>query len=215
MFMAFLEKETMESVKNHLSVLREDVEIRLFKSDGCEYCSGTFALLDEVANLSDKITLKTFDIAKDKSEAEKFNVDKTPAIAISKKDKDYGIRMFGIPTGYEFTSLLEAIKMVSTSNVDMSDDVIEEIKKIDKSVHLQVYVTPMCPHCPRAVVDAHRFALLNDNIKAEMVEASEFPELSNKYGVMGVPQIVINEKPVTPGALPIQMFLDEINKVIA
>jgi glutaredoxin-like protein len=214
--MAFLEKDVREQVQKSLEDLNKSVNITFFKEEsGCQYCGETKQLLTELSELSDKINLKVMDFTENKTDAEKFGVDKTPATVIATDDKDYGIKLYGIPTGYEFSTLLQAVKMISTETVEVPEDMVTQIKKIDKPVHLQVYVTPTCPHCPRAVAAAHIFAYLNDNIKAEMVEASEFPDLSTKYGVRGVPQIIINEKPVQPGALPPQMFLDEINKALA
>ncbi len=214
--MAFLEKDVKEEVKKHMENLNKTVNISYFKEESnCQYCKETGDLLTELSELSEKINLNIMDYDKDKDKAETYGVNKTPATVIFTEDKDYGIKMYGIPTGYEFSTLLQAIKMVSNEEVDVPDEMVTQIKNIDKPVHLQVYVTPTCPHCPRAVVAAHTFAYLNDNIKAEMIEATEFPELSTKYGVRGVPQIIINEKPVQPGALPPQMFLDEIKKVIA
>ncbi|MCX8095856.1 MAG: thioredoxin family protein, partial [Caldisericia bacterium] len=99
---------------------------------------------------------------------------------------DYGIRYYGIPAGYEFSSLLESIEMISTGDTQLSQDVIEMVKMIDKPVHIQVFVTPTCPYCPAAVLMGHALALLNKNIKADMVEATEFPQLAYKYNVRGV-----------------------------
>jgi thiol-disulfide isomerase/thioredoxin len=67
------------------------------------------------------------------------------------------------------------------------------LKNLDKPLLLQVFVTPSCPHCPRAVLLAHQMAMENPQmIRAEGVEATEFPELANRFNVRGVPQTVIN-----------------------
>ena len=68
------------------------------------------------------------------------------------------------------------------------------IQAIDKEVSIKVFVTLSCPHCPGAVQTAHRLAMLNPKIKAEMIEAQTFYELSDKYQVSGVPKIIINDK---------------------
>ncbi len=210
--MAFLDDNVKKEVKEGLSQLNDEVNLIYFsQSEGCEYCKDTQNLLEEVAELSDKINLKIMDFDKDKAEAEKYGVNKVPATVVL-SNKDYGIKLYGIPTGYEFSSLLEDIRMVSDGKIDMPDDFRNELEKIDKPIHLQIFVTPTCPHCPKAVITSHMFAMVSDNIKAEMVEATEFPELSQKYGVKGVPQIVINEKPTQAGALPPQMLLEEIKK---
>jgi len=78
-----------------------------------------------------------------------------------------------------------------------------------------VFVTPTCPYCPRAVVLAHQMAMESPHITAEMVEAMEFNELSNRFSVGGVPQTTINEGAGTViGAVPEEQLLSEINRAL-
>jgi predicted DsbA family dithiol-disulfide isomerase len=77
-------------------------------------------------------------------------------------------------------------------------------------VHIQVFITPTCPYCPAAVRTAHRFALLNENIRADMIEAIEFPHLAQKYQVRGVPRSVINETLRVDGAVSESKYLEQI-----
>ena len=72
-------------------------------------------------------------------------------------------------------------------------DVLARIQKIDKPVNIKVFITLSCPHCPGAVQTAHRLAMLNPNVKAEMIEANTFQDLSMKFKVSGVPKIIIND----------------------
>jgi glutaredoxin len=82
-------------------------------------------------------------------------------------------------------------------------------------VLLQVFVTPTCPYCPQAVVLAHQMALESPMVEAEMVEAMEFPELSNQFGVSGVPQTTINSGAGTViGAVPEDSLLVEIQEAL-
>ena len=81
---------------------------------------------------------------------------------------------------------------------------------------LQVFVTPTCPYCPRAVLLAHQMAMENPQmIRAEGVEATEFPELANRFNVRGVPQTVINSGAGSlVGAAPEQNLLAEIQRAL-
>jgi glutaredoxin-like protein len=158
-------------------------------------------LLEEVADLSDKIQLTVYNFQVDKEVAEKYKIDKIPATVLEGK-KDYGIRYYGIPSGYEFSSLLEDIVDVSKNESGLTDDSKQMLAKIKKPLHLQVFVTPTCPYCPRAVRLAHKLAMENDNITADMVEATEFPHLSMKYNVSGVPRTVVGEDFPIEGAVP-------------
>ena len=77
-------------------------------------------------------------------------------------------------------------------------------------VHIQVFVTPTCPYCPCAVVLAHKLAMASELVTADMVEATEFPHLANKYHVHGVPRTVVNETIHIEGAVPEAALMSEI-----
>jgi glutaredoxin-like protein len=140
-------------------------------------------------------------------------VDKIPAVAVV-GDQDYGIRFYGIPSGYEFTSLLEAIRIAAAGESDLSQETVEFLSSLSEPVHMQVFVTPTCPYCPQAVVLAHRMAAASPMVRADMVEAQEFPYLATKYQVMGVPRTVINEEFHVEGAAPESMVLDKLREAL-
>jgi glutaredoxin-like protein len=216
--MALMDEETQNKVRESLLEMDKNVHILVFVSkDNCSMCEDTRKIVEEVSNLGDKITFEEMDVNENSEEAAKYGVDKVPAIiplAGTKDDGTYiGVRFFGIPAGYEFTSLLDSILTISRGIVGISEEGKEYLKNLDKDVHMQVFVTPTCPYCPRAVVLAHHMALLNERITADMVEAQEFPELSQKYRVMGVPRTIINEDHHQEGAAPENMILDLIKKI--
>ncbi|MDI6803461.1 MAG: thioredoxin family protein [Bacteroidota bacterium] len=213
--MTIIKEKDRQEIKKRFEELEGNVRLLFFTQElECQFCRETGQLLSEVAELSDKIKLETYNLVTDRAIADKYSITKIPATVVMSDEKDYGIRYFGIPSGYEFASLLESIEMVSTGKTQLSEGVIEKVKQIDKPVHIQVFVTPTCPYCPPAVLMGHALALLNDNIKAEMIEATEFPELANKYNVRGVPRIVVNEDQHFEGALSEQQYLEEILQVV-
>ncbi len=80
---------------------------------------------------------------------------------------------------------------------------------------MMVFVTPTCPYCPRAVILAHQFAMESPMVQAEMVEAMEFPKLSDQYGVSGVPHTTINYgKGTVVGAVPEAHMLQELKNAL-
>ena len=205
--MAFLKNKDRQALEQEFQNLKQPVTLLLFtQARNCDMCAETEKLLQEVASLSDKITLEVTDMERDAERAQKYNIDKTPALVVM-NGKDYGIRNFGIPSGYEFATLIQDIQMVSQGDSGLQTVTKEALHKINKPLHFQVFVTPTCPYCPRAVLTAHKMAMENDLIRADMIEATEFPELSDKYGVMSVPRVVINEEHYFEGALPEQIFL--------
>jgi glutaredoxin-like protein len=195
--------------------LVERVKLVMFTQEmECQFCAETRQIVEEIAELSDKIAVEIYDFVADKAQVELYQVDKIPAIAIVQvedgKEKDYGVRFYGIPSGYEFTSVIEDIVDVSKGESGLQPRSKEAVAGITEPVHFQVFVTPTCPYCTQAVRLAHKFAIESDLITADMVEAIEFPHLSNKYGVHGVPRTVINEEYHQEGAAPEPLVLAKL-----
>lgn len=217
--MPVLDEKIKEDVKGMFKDLKEQVKLIVFTQDGlikvpsieCETCKDNRMLMEEIASLSDKISIEVYDLVKDK--AEQYKIDKIPATIVIGQ-KDHGIRLYGMPTGYEFLTLLNAIKMVSTANSELSNETKEKLTTLLKPVHIQVFVTLTCPYCSSAVVTAHRMALENDNVEADMVNAQDFPQLTQKYNVFAVPKIVINETTQFEGSLPENAFVQKIVETV-
>lgn len=175
----------------------------------CDYCKEARELAQEFASLTDKIKVEVFDLVKDKEKAEEFDVDKVPAIVIIGPKKSH-VKFYGIPAGYEFSTFLKDIIQLSRGQTELSNVTRQALVGIKAPVNIKVFVTPTCPYCPGAVSLAHQFAMENPNIKADMIEINEFPQLAIKYNVMGVPKIVINETRELLGMQPEDEFLRQV-----
>ena len=166
-------------------------------------------LVQEMPPLNSKITLEVLDFVKDAARAKELGIDKIPALAIIGR-KDYGVRMYGIPYGYELQTLIEAIITVSKGQTDLSDKTKSILKEVKSPVHIQVFVSLTCPHCPAAAAVAHKLAVESDLVKADVIDSAEFPDLAMKYNVIGVPKIVINEKIEFTGAFNEDLFAEHV-----
>ena len=98
-------------------------------------------LLEELTQMSDKLTLETYDFLADKEKTAEYAIDKVPATAI-RNGKDYGIRFFGLPAGYEFAALLDAILAVSKGDSGLNSESREKLAQLTQPLHLQVFTTP-------------------------------------------------------------------------
>jgi glutaredoxin-like protein len=208
---SIIPEEHKQHIKEELEKnLQGPVRLIVFTQEiECQFCKQTRELVEEVATLSDKIRAEVYDFVKDGKKAKEYRIDKVPAIAIVGK-KGCGIRFYGIPYGYEFNAFIEAIIGVSKGSTDLSEETKRKLKAIDKPVHIQVFVTLTCPYCPMVTSLAHKFAIENDLIRADMIETGEFPHLAQKYSVMGVPKVVINEQIEFLGVLPEENFLQQV-----
>ena len=186
--------------------LKEKVKLLVFTGPNCQYCNVATAIAREVSELHDAIEFHEYKV--DSEEAKKYDVEHAPTVVITDGDRYGGrIRYVGLPSGYEFSSLVEDIIDVSRRTAEVSDEVRMQLDMIDKPIRIQIFVTPTCPYCPRAVRTSHRFAILNEHITGEMIEAIEFPEWADRWKVMSVPHIVINEDVQFIGAYPDEQFI--------
>jgi len=209
--MSLIAEEHKEHIKSQLAEnLVNPVRLIMFTQElECQYCIQTKQLVYELAALNDKIQAEVHDFVADAELAKQYGVDKVPAIVLLGA-KDYGIRFFGLPYGYEFQTLMSGLAIVSQGKTALSEETKAKIKSITTPVHIQVFVTLTCPHCPAAASMAHMFALENELIRADAIDANEFPQLAIKYAIMGVPKIVVNEKVEFVGAVPENMFLEQV-----
>jgi glutaredoxin-like protein len=209
--MSLIAEEHKEHIKSQLAEnLINPVRLIMFTQElECQYCVQTKQLVYELAALNDKIRAEVHDFVADAELAKQYGVDKVPAIVLL-GTKDYGIRFYGLPYGYEFQTLMSGLAIVSQGKTTLSEETKAKIRSITTPVHIQVFVTLTCPHCPAAASMAHMFALENDLISADAIDANEFPQLAIKYGIMGVPKIVVNEKVEFVGAVPENMFLEQV-----
>ncbi|KAA0003895.1 MAG: glutaredoxin [Thermoplasmata archaeon] len=214
--MELINEEDKKYIKEKFAnEMEKDVRILYFTEHyKCRYCAETKEILETLTELADgKIKLEIYEFEKEKELVEKYRINKIPATLIF-GEKEYKIRFFGIPSGYEFSTLLEDVIDASRGRTNLKEDIKEEIRKIDSDVHIQVFVTPTCPYCPIAVHTAHQMAIENERITGDMVEVIEFPHLAQKYNVMGVPKIVINETREIVGAVPEEVILEEIKAAL-
>jgi glutaredoxin-like protein len=179
----------------------------------CLFCKETKSLLQGVCSLSDKIELILYDFKADTDKAKDYSIDKIPATIIT-KGTTRNVRFFGIPSGYEYASFIEAIVDASRGKTELRPETIEALKDIDTPIHIQTFVTPTCPYCTTSVRLAHQFALESPQIVADMVEATEFPHLTQRYNVIGVPRTIINDSIHVEGAVPEETLLEHVIKVL-
>jgi glutaredoxin-like protein len=213
-------EQTSQIKELFAATLKSPIKLLYFYDKStCATCNETEQLLDEISSLSSNIQIKKYDIRSNQSIAQNYNVQLTPGLVVAGENEgkilDYGIRFAGIPSGYEFGSLIQAILLVSKRDSALKPAIRNELKKLNTPIHLMVFVTPTWPYCPQAVVLAHQLALESPMIQAEMVEAIEFFDLASRYNVSGVPQTIINDGAgVILGAVPEDYLLQEIRRVI-
>ncbi len=199
------------ALKKKFSDLVNDVEIAVFTQEReCQFCKDTRELVLELGAASSRIKTMVYDFVINGDEDIKYDIKKIPAIAVIGK-KDYGIRYYGVPAGYEFAAFVDDIIDVSRGTTSLGEDIKKKLAEIKKPVHIQVFVSPTCPYCPKSARIAHQFAIESEFIRADVIEMTEFPYLVQRYSIMSTPHIVINEDTSFVGAQPPEVFIEQIN----
>lgn len=140
--MSLLSARDRQAIKDRLEEMTEPVRLVNFTQElECPGCRETGMLLKELVELSDKLALVQHNYQLDREQVAAFKIDRIPATAVVGA-KDYGIRFYGLPAGYEFATLLDDIIFVSKGASGLSAAAVERVRAIDKPVHLEVLVTP-------------------------------------------------------------------------
>src|SRR5215510_11589659 len=208
--MALLSDQDRETVRARLAVIQHPVRILFFTQTfgAPESVYVTKRVIDELVSLNDLLSVEEVNLVLDRDRAAQYGIEDIPAIVLLRRDEDTRIRFLGAPAGYEFMSLIEAVVLAGTDDSGLSTNARSLVTQyVTTPLEIQVFVTPTCPHCPRAVTLAHRLAVESPLITASCVEATEFMDLSRKFRVTGVPKTVVNGSIEILGALPEAQFV--------
>ena len=137
-----LQERDRQIIRKRLEGLETPIRLINFTQElECEFCRETRQLLEELAALSDKVTLEVYNFQTDRDKRDAFGIDKIPATIVM-GEKDYGIRYYGVPSGYEFASLLETMLLVSGGDSGLAAETRARLAQLHKPLHLEVFVTP-------------------------------------------------------------------------
>ncbi len=217
-----LDQNTRDAIKKYLAGMESPVKLLVItdnRSPNCTYCNDIKMLFKELSELDlEMLQIELIDGWREEFEKNYgIRFEHVPAIVFLNDNVKGKIVYRGIPADQEFGVFLETILELSLGHVHLRDEDVERIKKIDKNVDINVYVTPSCPYCPAAVASAYSIAMLNPNIKAYAVESVEFQVESNENKIRAVPTVIIKTDKKTvrfEGALPIDVFISKIESAL-
>ena len=216
--MALIDEKTKEQVRERLGrTLGGPVELRLYRRPdsgrlilpgglGCQTCAAAEELARALVEAApDKLRLTVVDVSQ-----EPVEVEAVPSLTVAAPGEESRITFQGLPAGYEFATLLDAVERTSGSGSEFPPEIAGRLAELEDDVEVMVFVTATCPYCPRAAATANRMALASPRVRSVVVEANEYPELADRYEVQGVPRTVVNRSGAFVGALPEAMFVDSV-----
>jgi alkyl hydroperoxide reductase subunit AhpF len=141
--MPILSARDQAAVRKEFARIGGPVKLVVFSQslEAAELCQQNEQLVREVAELSDQITVEVLNLAIDRERAEAYGVDLVPAIVVE-GSRDYGIRFYGVPLGYEFSNLIDSIIVASTGEPALTEDTLASLRALDADVEIKVFSTP-------------------------------------------------------------------------
>ncbi len=194
-----LDTNLKTQLKAYLEKVTQPFEIVASLDDG-EKSRELLSLLQDIAGLSDKITLKT-----DGDDARK------PSFALNRIGGDISLRFAGIPMGHEFTSLVLALLQVGGHPSKTAPEVIEQIKALDGDYRFETYFSLSCQNCPDVVQALNLMAVLNPNIKHVAIDGALFQDEVEARQIMSVPSIYLNGELFTQGRMSEEEILAKLD----
>ena len=157
--------------------------------------------IHELASLTDKLSVTI----------QKGEGDDYPYVSVYKNENvDSGLAFHGVPGGHEFTSFILGLYNASGCGQQIAPDTLANIKAIDREIDLKVLVSLSCTMCPELVVATQKIACVNSKVRAHVYDVNHFPKLKEKYNVMSVPCLIVNDDIVSFGKKNINQVLDII-----
>jgi glutaredoxin-like protein len=190
-----------------------DISLTVPGRTPCAYCKPTREMLQELAALSDLISLRVHIFDEAAQERAKYGVERIPGIVLrGPSASGPAFKFYGMPGGTEFPAFLEAIVDISLGEVLLSQEAVRELQKLRDEITVRVFVTPTCGYCPQMMRAAYQLSLANPNVRAEVIEVNEFPDLADRYQVRAVPLIIIADKVAIPGAIHPDQLVEQVVK---
>jgi glutaredoxin-like protein len=215
--MALLTPEDQQQLRADFAQMSRQVHLIFFTQTlDCETCLQTRQILDELPPLSDRIVIDEVNFILEPERAAQYGIDRVPALALASASddamgslEDSRMRFLGIPAGYEFISLIQAILIAGGRPPNLTEASRRQLAVVDRPITLRVFSTPTCPHCPRAALLAFEMAAASPFVTSYAVEVTEYPDLARRYRVTGVPKTVVDEQIEILGAIPEDAFIEQ------
>lgn len=198
----FFTNDMKEQIRGVLSKLDKNVVLKL-RLDNRPISGEVKGFMTEFADLSDRLSLIV---------EPTDNNERLPETEVSLENQSFGIKFHGVPSGHEINSFILAVYNVGGVGKAVDSITMEKIKSINKKKNIKILASLSCTMCPEVVMGAQRIASLNENVEAEMYDLMHFPKLKERYKVMSVPCMIINDSEVHFGKKTIDEIAEILNK---
>lgn len=200
------EKEAQAQLRRFFAEMSKTIPLFLFCDSGKNepFAEGARQVIRAVRELTDKVTLREYGLSH--ALAKEWGVERSPTLIIA--PEVCKIRWLGAPLGHEVQTFMAALGILGHQESGLSKEAMKVLAKLDSPRQIKVFVSPFCPYCPQAAVNAIRAAVVRpDLISLEIIDIMANPDLADQYAAQGVPQTFANETLIGPGAQPEELFV--------
>lgn len=196
---SFLDDATRQALVPVLNRFENKVILRLYTDDS-KVTEENKKVISELASLSDKVEAEFVPAT---------NEENKHTISICNADgTERGLYFHGVPGGHEFNSFILAMYNAAGPGQDVGEELQKRIDALDKKLRVQIVVSLSCTMCPDLVAAAQRIGADNKNVTVNVYDLQYYPELKDKYNIMSVPCLIIDEKDVYFGKKGVSELLD-------
>ena len=202
----------LNQLKATFAKMPNDIPLLLFTEKGREdvFAQANRQVIRAFRELTDKITLREYDLNHDL--ARKYNVSVAPTLVIA-PDR-YHIQWIGAPMGEEARTFLELLMLVGSGNSNASDQSLKVLERIEDPRQVKVFISPSCPYCPQQAVNGVKAAVARpDLVSLELVDIQCRPDIAQQYGAHSVPMAFANETLIGQGAQAEEVFMSSLQKL--
>ena len=210
----FLDDELRQQLVAVIDRFENPVEIVVFKDPNNEESVNIENAVKDIASISPKkLKFSSYNEGENKDLEAKVKITRTPTIAILDKDGNYsGLKYSSLPSGHELNSFILGLYNVAGPGQKVAAESLEKIEKINKPVNIKIGISLSCTKCPKTVQATQRIATLNKNVEMEMINIFTFQDFKNRYDIMSVPAIIVDDQHIYFGEKTVEDMLEIINK---
>lgn len=207
----FLDDNIQNQLKDIFSKFDKKVKVVLIKDPEIAKSTQMEEFLSEISSLSDKIDFQSLNKNENLELEKKIDAERFPTIAFFDQDNNFkGVKFSTLPGGHELNSFILALYNIAGAGQKISEESKKKIDGISTPHKIKIGVTLSCSRCPESVQSAQRIAIENSNLDVEVIDVFTFPKFREKFEIMSVPAIIIDDKLAGFGQKNIEQFLDLI-----
>ena len=211
---SFLDDELKQQLSAVVERFENPVEIVVFKNPNVDESVAIENAVKDIAAIApEKLKFVSYNEGENKELEAKVKLTRTPSIAVLDKNGNFsGLKYSSLPSGHELNSFILGLYNVAGPGQKVAPESLEKIAKIDKPINIKIGISLSCTKCPKTVQATQRIATLNKNIEMEMINIFTFQDFKNRYDIMSVPAIIVDDQHVYFGEKTVEDMLEIINK---